>query len=69
MDDFAKVTRDLVTTDEGRKHIEKSVSETTESVRKSFDDILTRAKADVEKARAEIEKEQASKAKAAAQKK
>jgi len=56
MDDFAKVTRDLVATDEGRKHIEKSVKDTTNNVKKSFDDILARAKSEVDKAAAEMEK-------------
>lgn len=69
MDDLAKVTHDLVGTDEGRKHIEKSVKETTENVRKSFDDILAKAKAEVEKAKAEMEKEQAEKSKGSGQKK
>ncbi len=61
MDDLAKVTRDLVGTDEGRKHIEKSVKETTDNVKKSFDDILARAKAEVENAKTEMEKEQGEK--------
>jgi len=56
MDDFAKVTRDLVTTDEGKKHIENTVKDTTAHVQKSFDDILAKAKSEVEKAKAEIEK-------------
>ena len=56
MDDLAKVTHDLVATDEGKKHIEKTVKETTVQVQKSFDDILARAKAEVEKAKADIEK-------------
>jgi len=58
MDDLAKVTRDLVATDEGRKHIENAVKETTDNVRKSFDDILARAKAEVDKAKADMEKSQ-----------
>jgi len=56
MDDFAKVTRDLVTTEEGKKHIEKTVKDTTAHVQKSFDDILARAKSEVEKAAAEMKK-------------
>lgn len=56
MDDLAKVTRDLVATDEGKKHIEKTVKETTAQVQKSFDEILSRAKAEVDKAKAEVEK-------------
>ncbi|MFZ1896662.1 hypothetical protein [Methanoregula sp.] len=59
MDDLAKVTHDLVATDEGKKHIENTVKETTAHVRKSFDDILARAKAEVEKAKADVEKAKA----------
>ncbi|MDD4137954.1 MAG: hypothetical protein PHT99_08715 [Methanoregula sp.] len=49
MDDLAKVTHDLVATDEGKKHIEKSVKETTAGVQKAFDEILARAKVEMEK--------------------
>lgn len=56
MDDLAKVTHDLVATEEGKKHIEKTVNETTVQVRKSFDDILARARAEVDKAKADVEK-------------
>ena len=69
MDDFAKVTRDLVTTDEGRKHIEKSVKDTTAHVQKSFDDIVAKAKSEVDKAKAGIEKATEEAAKSAAPKK
>jgi hypothetical protein len=56
MDDFAKATRDLVTTEEGKKHIENTVKDTTAHVQKSFDDILAKAKAEAEKVKAEIKK-------------
>ncbi|MEN6397327.1 MAG: hypothetical protein ABFC78_12700 [Methanoregula sp.] len=69
MDDLAKVTRDLVATDEGRKHIENTVKETTDTVRKSFDDILARARAEVDKAKAEMEKSKADAGKPQDQKK
>ncbi|HNX17174.1 MAG TPA: hypothetical protein PKM50_02475 [Methanoregula sp.] len=69
MDDLAKVTRDLVGTEEGRKHIENTVKETTENVRKSFDDILARAKSEVEKAKAGKEQSKADAGKSADQKK
>lgn len=65
MDDLAKVSRDLLATEEGRKHIENTVKETTENVRKSFDDILARAKSEVGKAKAEMEKAKAEAAKTA----
>jgi len=56
MDDLLKVTHDLVATDEGKKHIEKAVNETTAQVQKSFDDIMKQAKAEMEKAKADVEK-------------
>jgi hypothetical protein len=56
MDELAKATHDLVTTEEGKKHIEKTVKETTAQVQKSFDDILSKAKAEMDKAKAEVEK-------------
>lgn len=59
MDDLAKATHDLVATEEGKKHIEKTVKETTVQVQKSFDDILARARAEVDKAKADIEKAKA----------
>ena len=51
-------------TDEGKKHIENTVKETTAHVRKSFDDILARAKAEVDKAKADVEKAKAEMSKA-----
>lgn len=56
VDELAKATHDLVATEEGQKHIEKTVKETTAQVQKSFDDILSKAKAEVDKAKAEVEK-------------
>ena len=56
MDEFAKAARDLVTTEEGKKHIESTIRDTTSHVQKSFDDILAKAKAEAEKAKAEIAK-------------
>ena len=50
MDDLAKATHDLITTEEGKKHIEKSVKDATTQVQKSFDDIISRAKAEMDKA-------------------
>ena len=66
MDDFAKVTRDLVATEEGKKHIENTVKETTVQVRKSFDDVLSQARAEVDKAKADMEKVRAGAEKAKA---
>jgi hypothetical protein len=59
MNDLAKVTHDLVATEEGKKYIENTVKETTVQVQKSFDDILARAKAEVDKAKADMEKAKA----------
>jgi len=59
MNDLAQVTHDLVATDEGKKHVENTVKETTVKVQKSFDDILSRARAEVEKAKADMEKAKA----------
>lgn len=57
MDELAKVTRDLVTTDEGKKHIEKTVKDTTAHVQKSFDEIMIQAKTELEKAKADVKAE------------
>ena len=56
MDDLAKATHDLVATEEGKKHIEKTVKETTEQVQKSFEEILSRARVEVEKAKTGMDK-------------
>ncbi|PKL65615.1 MAG: hypothetical protein CVV32_02800 [Methanomicrobiales archaeon HGW-Methanomicrobiales-3] len=49
LDDLATATHDLVTTEEGKKHIEKTVKDTTTQVQKSFDEILARAKVGMDK--------------------
>ncbi len=49
LDDAAKVTRDLVTTEEGKKHIEKTMKETTGQVQKTFDDVISKAKSEMDK--------------------
>lgn len=69
MNDLATVTRDLVATEEGKKHIENSVKETTMKVQKSFDDILARARAEMEKAKEDFKKAAAEAAKTQDQKK
>ena len=56
MDDLAKATHDLVTTEEGKKHIEKTVKETTAHVQKAFEEIFARARAEMDKAKAEVDK-------------
>jgi hypothetical protein len=57
VDELAKATHDLLATEEGKKHIEKTVKETTDQVQKSFDDILSKAKSEMEKAKADIKAE------------
>src|SRR5512133_3937909 len=50
IDAMINVTHDLVTTEEGKQYIEKTLKDTRTSVRKSFDDILTRVKNELDKA-------------------
>jgi len=50
LDELATATHDLVTTEEGKKHIEKTVNDTTTQVRKSFDEILAHLKAGMDNA-------------------
>ncbi|MDD5142885.1 hypothetical protein [Methanoregula sp.] len=57
VDELAKATHDLLATEEGKKHIEKTVKETTDQVQKSFDDILSKARAEMDKAKADIKAE------------
>nr|WP_319375446.1 hypothetical protein [uncultured Methanoregula sp.] len=49
MDDIANVTRDLVTSEEGKKYIEKTVADSTTQVQKSIQDLLARAKSDLDR--------------------
>lgn len=49
VDDVMKVTRDLVTTDEGKQYIEKTIKDTQKQIQKSFDEIINRVKSEVEK--------------------
>jgi hypothetical protein len=49
IDDVMKVTHDLVTTEEGKQYIEKTIKETQVQIQKSFDDIITRVKTEVDK--------------------
>jgi hypothetical protein len=48
MDDVASITRDLVTSEEGRQYIEGTLKDTTVQVRRSFEEILNRTKAEVD---------------------
>jgi hypothetical protein len=49
IDDVMKVTRDLVTTEEGKQYIEKTIKDTQTQIQKSFDDIFSRAKNELDK--------------------
>jgi len=49
IDDVMKFTHDIVTTPEGRQYIEKTLKDTQVHIQKSFDEILTRVKAEVDK--------------------
>lgn len=51
INDVMNVTHDLVTTEEGKQFIEKTVADTQAQVRKSFDDIIRQVKEEVEKKR------------------
>jgi hypothetical protein len=51
IDDMISVTHDLVTTEEGKQYIEKTMKETHRHVQKSFDDILSRVKTELDKAK------------------
>jgi hypothetical protein len=48
IDDVANVTRDLVTSEEGKKYIEKTLKDTALQVQRSFDEILSRTKSEIE---------------------
>jgi hypothetical protein len=49
IDDMINVTRDLVTTEEGKQYIEKTMKDTHSHVQKSFEGILSRVKTELEK--------------------
>ena len=40
---------DLVTTEEGKQHIEKTIKDTQTQIQKSFDDIISRIKDELDK--------------------
>ena len=52
IDELMTVAHDLVTTDEGRKCIGRTLEEAQAQLRKSFEEIIARAKLEVEKAKA-----------------
>ena len=49
VNDVMKVTHDLVTTEEGKQYIEKTLKDTQAQIQKSFDEIFTRIKVRLDK--------------------
>ena len=49
VDDVMKVTRDLVTTTEGKQYIEKTIKDTQTQIQKSFDEIISQIKDELDK--------------------
>jgi hypothetical protein len=49
VDDVMKVTRDLVTSEEGKQYIEKTIKETQTQIEKSFHEIISRVKDELDK--------------------
>ena len=48
MDDVAQVSRDLVTSEEGKIYIEKTLKDTMAQVQRSFEDILMRTRYEID---------------------
>jgi hypothetical protein len=49
VDEVMKVTHELITTEEGKQYIEKTIKDTQVQIQKSFDDILGRVKSELDK--------------------
>jgi hypothetical protein len=56
IDTVMTVTRDLVTTEEGRQYIEKSFTDTRSQIQQSLDAFIRQARADLDKTKADLEK-------------
>jgi hypothetical protein len=56
IDGVMSVTHDLVTTDEGKQFIEKTLKDTQKQIQQSFDAIISRAKAELDKTKAGLDK-------------
>jgi len=56
IENMMKVTHDLVATDEGKQYIETTIQDTQKQIKLSFDAIISRAKAELEKTKAEMDK-------------
>jgi len=49
VNDVMNVTHDLITTEEGKQYIEKTIKNTQEQIQKSFDEIVSRLKGKLDK--------------------
>jgi hypothetical protein len=49
LDNVMKVTHDLVTTEEGKQYIQKTLKETQTQIQKSFDEMISRVKTELDK--------------------
>ena len=49
VDDMMKVTRDLLTTEEGKQYLEKTLKDTQTQIQKSFDEIISKLKDELDK--------------------
>jgi hypothetical protein len=56
IDNVMTVTRDLVTTDEGKQYIDKTLEDTRRKLQVSCEDVLSRVKTEIEKTKEELEK-------------
>jgi hypothetical protein len=59
IDTMMGVTHDLVATDEGKQFIETTLKDTRNQIQLSFDSIISRAKAELEKTKAGLDKKAA----------
>jgi hypothetical protein len=59
IDNVMNVTHDLVATKEGKQFIETTIKDTQKQIQLSFDAIISRAKAELEKTKAEMDKKAA----------
>jgi ElaB/YqjD/DUF883 family membrane-anchored ribosome-binding protein len=56
IDRVMSVTHDLVATEEGKQFMEKTMKDTQKQIQQSFDAIISRAKAELDKTKAELDK-------------
>lgn len=56
IDTMMGVTHDLVSTEEGKQYIEKTLKDTQAQIQQSLDTFVSRAKTELDKAKAELDK-------------